>query len=620
MKFARLHLGMLVLGLTVQTVMTSSCHYDEEICETPVSRQCAPKILIKKGWLDLNIEEGVHVFMRPRIVNAGDILTDSIEHYRFLPVVVSERSWIFLGDWEPGANWGHPADWILIGIDTGSYQVISRNSYPLLNGVAIFSTDNEREHESYRLSGFSYEPTRWGLLPNSTTSNKAKVEKQFYSYLMNNEDVPFPVELPDPAPVNNHYPSDEDIDFSQYRKREGEFEFEFRRRVRGFLEELQTDAEVNAAFNNCGCNDADTEQKLALVINGGRMREGATQSAAAYYADQGYETQYLSPSGIGENRTTLPNIEEAFRALSAKITSCCDRVMVIVNAHGSPNGSIEMNPKQTRERHDGTTYEIGHPEGGTLWAPRFKDMLNTLRSCDVTVWIDSCFSGSHLERSLNQLTPEIASHGCMCRLVVVSSSARQISGQGALLGMIEDLGTMNFKEAFLEARHGMSGPSVPFDRTKRKYLQTMQVQSTPPVLCLDPDGDGVYTGTEIFDGTDINDPDSDDDGLNDGVEKGLGTDPLDKDTDNDGLDDGVEIWIGTDPNDSDTDGDGLNDQYEIFAGTDPHDTDTDDDGLIDGDEVYIYHTNPADADSDDDEFNDGTEIENGTDPNDPESY
>jgi uncharacterized repeat protein (TIGR02543 family) len=58
----------------------------------------------------------------------------------------------------------------------------------------------------------------------------------------------------------------------------------------------------------------------------------------------------------------------------------------------------------------------------------------------------------------------------------------------------------------------------------------------------------------------------------------------------------------------DSDGDGISDDNEYYYGTDPYNADSDGDGLNDGDEVYYYGTNPANSDSDYDELSDGDEI------------
>jgi 5-hydroxyisourate hydrolase-like protein (transthyretin family) len=62
------------------------------------------------------------------------------------------------------------------------------------------------------------------------------------------------------------------------------------------------------------------------------------------------------------------------------------------------------------------------------------------------------------------------------------------------------------------------------------------------------------------------------------------------------------------PYDYDSDGDGIYDDNEYSYGTDPYDYDTDNDGIGDGTEVYTYYTNPTMADSDGDGLTDGDEV------------
>jgi len=94
---------------------------------------------------------------------------------------------------------------------------------------------------------------------------------------------------------------------------------------------------------------------------------------------------------------------------------------------------------------------------------------------------------------------------------------------------------------------------------------------------------------DLWDWSDINNPDPDGDGLSNAEENSLGTDPNKWDTDGDGLADKFEFdsqdSLGTDPTKADTDGDGLSDGLEYRIGTKINAKDSDDDGLSDGEEV-----------------------------------
>ncbi len=113
-------------------------------------------------------------------------------------------------------------------------------------------------------------------------------------------------------------------------------------------------------------------------------------------------------------------------------------------------------------------------------------------------------------------------------------------------------------------------------------------------LVLADNGDGMATGTSLFDPTD-----SDGDSMGDNWETfyfgDLSRDGT-LDLDSDGLIDADEWTERTDPSGSDTDGDGLTDGQEIAANTDPRDTDSDDDSYSDSEEL-IAGTNPNDPGS-----------------------
>ena len=113
-------------------------------------------------------------------------------------------------------------------------------------------------------------------------------------------------------------------------------------------------------------------------------------------------------------------------------------------------------------------------------------------------------------------------------------------------------------------------------------------------LVLADNGDGMATGTSLFDPTD-----SDGDSMGDNWETfyfgDLSRDGT-LDLDSDGLIDADEWTERTDPTRGDTDGDGLTDGQEIAAGTDPRDTDSDDDSYSDSEEL-IAGTDPNDPGS-----------------------
>lgn len=140
----------------------------------------------------------------------------------------------------------------------------------------------------------------------------------------------------------------------------------------------------------------------------------------------------------------------------------------------------------------------------------------------------------------------------------------------------------------------------------------------------DTDGDGVVEGLALTRGTDYAD-------MNTDAARPVPfldqmADALDRDSDGDGLWDGEEVSDGTNPLDFDTDGDGGGDPYILMDGaevhiwgTDPNGTDSDDDGLSDYDEIYVYHTDPRSANTDGDYVGDYDEVTTwGSNPLDPD--
>jgi hypothetical protein len=509
-------------------------------------------------------------------------------------IEIAEESWLFFVDREPGAAFLHPTVFVLVGRDTETLQEYGRDAPPRVDGITLFATPEERENARLRIAGFPY----FDFSERSATT----------STLPTGVTLGAGVDIPDPIPVDNLRPSPAELDdlLGLYNPDRNETAEAFERRVEGYFERLQPEEIVDAELEKCRCAGA-TSNKLALLIDGGGFEEGESAPLAAHLRGQGFEVQYLAPDqpdtpGAENARTTIPAIDRAFENLAAQIEDCCDEILVILNGHGSPDGFFLANPQLTINVLDnqgeptGETKIVGDVNGGFLFTAALKAHLNTLRSCRTTVLIDSCFSGTHLEGGLNSITAEDAP-GCLCRTVMVSSSARQFSFGGALGELTETLTSGgSLADAYRAMRDKMSPPV----RDDRRHRQTPQVQSTACTLCEDADGDGIVTGEELADGfSDPTNPDTDGDGLLDGAEKTERTDPRNPDSDDDGLTDGEEVLThGTDPLDRDSDDDGLTDQNEIFLTTDPLDPDTDMGGVNDGEEV-LRGTNPLDPSDDD---------------------
>jgi hypothetical protein len=568
-------------------------------CAAPLSQDCAIARLIDEGWLadaarKLSNVHRWNVPLGPGVVLDEAFVLDPE------PVAIAEESWLFYVDREPGAGFQHLTVFLLVGRESGTVDDRGKNGPPRVDGVTLFSTREETDLAALRLPGFPYFDLSKGGTLAAALARPATDE----------------VPIPDPDPVNQLVPNPGELEevLEDYEPEKGESDEAFRDRVRGYLERLQAEETVDAQFDRCGCLGG-TPKRLALLINGGGFEDRSSPDLAALLRTPAFDvdTQHLAPDlpdepGAADALTTIPNIAKAFEQLAARIEGCCDEVLIVLSGHGSPDGLFLANPLITAPVLDaagnptGETRTTGHPGGGFLSTEALRGFLNTLRTCRTTVLIDSCFSGSHLERGLNAITQADAP-GCLCRTVAVSSSARQYSYSGAFDAFIEALGNgQSLREAYRTVRDLMA--TTP--HANRRHQQTFQVQSTASTLCEDPDGDGLLTGEELVDG--FSDPftrDTDDDGLSDGEEAALGTDPRNSDTDGDGLNDGDEVLKhGTDPRNPDTDGDGLNDQFEIFSMTNPLEPDTDMGGVGDGAEVLRLGTNPLDPADDAGVFSD----------------
>lgn len=507
-----------------------------------ISAECAHSILEENEWTGLAETTGAVVHHWPHLLKTNDRLESGIGKVD-PSITLSEPAWFYFIDLYPGALWNHPTIWIRVNSRTREVVADFRESYPVLNGVHLFSESKA---------------------PTLATSRQA-------------------LTFPAPSPIDAPVPADDDPRFAAVERWRGETDRMYLRRVKGMFEGQQSEAQMNGELAKCVVPVCEgTPKKLALVIEGGRLRERESiKSIVGFLRAQGFETRHLD-SGHAETAdrdaadqlTTLPNIARAFEWLAASVGGCCDEVVVVINAHGASDGEMEMNPRITLP-----DSVIGHAEGGMLTHAALKGYLNKIRSCRTKIYIDSCYSGSHLELGLNVI-PENYSGGCMCRTVAVSSSARQPSWSGSVSNFALNLVNTNgdFSEAWRLYRQSYTDDDLGGEKHR-----SPRVQATDCLLCEDRDEDGLIGGAETE--TNYSDPgkrDTDEDGLFDGAEKRFGSDPRKRDTDGDGLSDFDEFERGTRPDNRDTDADGLSDRNELFLELDPLDPDTDDDGSKDG--------------------------------------
>lgn len=574
-------------ALALTQCSSSSSDPAADACKAPLSRDCATRRLTHDGWLQAAEDQRANVFSWPEPIAAGSVIEEGLFR-EAEPLTVSSESWLYYVDLEPGALFGHPTQYLLVNRATGEISVYGRYAYPEVDGEAMFALPDAVADETLRPEGYP----RFGAgEPGASTSQALQIEP--------------------PTAVDTGVPKT--IDWSKHQKYKSEDDEMYQLRVRGELESFQSAATVKAELGKCVCA-TPAKKKVALVVNGGELPIAETNKLVEHLTKAKVPLRHLDPDApdtpdAAKAQTSLKSLAKAFEWLAGQVSDCCDEVLIYVTAHGSPRGSMAINPL-TRHK-DGTT--TGSKDGGSLSTKELEKLLDSVRSCRTKVVLHSCFGGAHLERGLNVIDASNR-EGCMCRTVAVGASARQSVAQyhgGFCVGALTS--QPSFDAAFEKYRD-----QVKAERDKWGPYQgraTPQVQSTDCVLCEDPDGDGLYTGDEWRD--DYSDPekkDSDGDGLDDAQEKQHGTNPNNADTDGDKLNDGEEVGVHkTDPKNADTDGDGANDKYELFAGTDPNKADSDGDGLNDWEEL-TGGTNPNNPDEDGDGLNDKEEKDFGSDP------
>ncbi len=544
--------------------------------EAVCSKDCAIAKIIQQGWLKKAQQKQSNIFVYPKLLQVGTKIEvgpfkEQAAHKLY------DKSWLFFADFHPGALYDHPTEFILVSQKTGQVHAIAKRGYPIVHGLHLFSSEDDERVKSFHPQGF----------PRFKRLQKISFPPLIRSSLVKSI-------TPQPAtPVNTGITN---IDWSQFPTPADEVESEWRRKILGRYEQHQSDDVMNSEMNKCGCEEG-TGKKIAVVIVGysKESEKGYKESVVDYVYQNGYEAIVRIPhyKGVTQDRgstTTRANVMAAFDEAVAKISGCCDEVLVVLSGHGSPGGSIDMNTTLRRPDPDnpGQTLTEGHPEGFYMSTSFMKEQLSKLKSCNVKVLISSCFAGKHLEKGLNDITAQ--DEGCMCRTVMTTSSARQVSylnDTGEIFDFMKDV-QGNIFDAFKKFKDEREAETQRW----RNRNQTPFVQSTDCILCEDPDEDGVRTGIELQDKSDPGNSDSDNDGLTDGMEKEFGSLPNNSDSDGDKLTDAEEFELGTKPRNPDSDGDGVNDKHEIFGGTDPLDPDTDHDGINDGDE-YAQGSSPT---------------------------
>lgn len=564
-------------------------------------------------------------FMEPIPYPAGDEIgifdlqeTDGVREEVTLP----KAYWVAYIDFAPNTPWEHPGIMVLVDAETYDTDYTEITTWPMHNGAGIWATLETRIQTDLWIYPTDEDLTRLEDLDMENETANLTVFRKTTNGIM-------PIAF---AADDDNNGIDDADDTAASEKQQFNEEVELIKKER----ELYGERTAADFASPCPVPNCETEgKKIALLIDGfdeEDVRHSGDPDKAkwrlkSFYEnlkDSGYDTTYVT-SAVGADKSDVPTdmdeddlrfttktaVIEAFEDAAAKIDGCCDEVIVVIMGHGSPDGLIDMNSSKRYEDYEWqkvydatlgknilkkikTGYHTsGNSAGGYFTTSDLRDLLNLLKTCQVYVFIESCYSGIHLEE--NAINGDLPSEGCLCRSVYTSSTKDRVS---YLTGF-----TYPIQQAFAAGKKVAEAMEAAAQFADKVLGDFPQAGFTSTTLCDDDDDDGLCNGKERERGMDPTSTDSDDDGILDAdewtydplISEGA-TNPTDPDTDDDKLTDGEEKEAGTNPFKTDTDADDLSDWHEVHGGTDPLNPDTDGDNCTDGAEIKDG-TNPRDAES-----------------------
>lgn len=537
-------------------------------------------------------------------------------------VILPKAYWVAYIDFAPDTPWEHPGIIVLVDAENYDTDYTEITTWPMHNGSGIWATLDTRIQTDLWIY-----PTDGDLARLEDPDMESAAANLTAFRKTTNGIMPIAFAADDD---NNGIDDADDTTASEQQQFNEEVELIKKER------ELYGGRTAEDFESPCPVPNCEAEgKKIALLIDGFdeediRHSSDPDQSKwrlKTFYEnlkDSGYDTTYVT-SAVGANKSDIPegmdetdlrfttkaSVIQAFEDAAAKIEGCCDEVIVVIMGHGSPDGLIDMNSSKRYEDYEwkkvyDTTlgksvlkkiktgyHTSGNSGGGYFTTNDLRDLLNLLKTCQVYVFIESCYSGIHLEE--NAINSDIPTEGCLCRAVYTSSTKDRVS---YLTGF-----TWPIQQAFAAGKKVAEAMEDAAEFADKNLGDFPQAGFTSTTLCDDDDNDGLCNGKELEREMDPTSTDSDDDGIPDPNEwtydpliSGGATNPTDPDTDDDKLTDGEEKEAGTNPFKTDTDEDDLSDWHEVHGGTDPLNPDTDGDGCTDGQEIKDG-TNPRDAES-----------------------
>ena len=296
----------------------------------------------------------------PVVIPQGATITDGMAD-DVAPITVTRPSWLFFVDVYPGALFEHPTQFVLVDQATNLATSYASLSYPVVSGVALFATPDQLSEPTLVVAGVA------------TLEAPATLHALGWS---------------PPTPVNTGYPTTPPP--STFERFSGETQPDFTRRYRGSLEAPQPLDVAQSELSNCpDCDGKAGGHRYALIVAGGQLSTTVPSELATFLRGQGWIVTYLAPAQADDPREMLPGFAQiatvpAVLGALADIGSkaqCCDEVFVVINAHGSPTGFLQLNPRQTIVP-DATqptiTKTIGDPGAGS--SPRAISRPRSTRS------------------------------------------------------------------------------------------------------------------------------------------------------------------------------------------------------------------------------------------------
>jgi len=368
-----------------------ACPETQETTQTftyPLSEEDALSIVVNEALAD-EIQE-YYIYLVFNQIVPGDVITTEMSTFDDFERDIDATYLLFFADIDPMALFGHPTKFVFVDINTGEYFVTDETWYPIVNGISYFPDIEDRMDTD----NIMY-PT------DVTFPEETEVMGKYESYSINYNSKPV-------------FLAGED--YGIYFK-------------------------AASARADIDCCDYVASKKLALIWNGDeegffqddakKVYDHITSEAGGSYPPGAvwYISPHTTKAGVDEtsNKETL---KKAFEEIGI-VAECCDEVFIYITSHGSRvpvnvyknkktgknwlySGAgnrpanmtgwefvetyddmfVKANAYKKKAKPDGTFEESGDKaKGGWIESNEIAAWLNNIKSCDVTLVFDLCYSG-----------------------------------------------------------------------------------------------------------------------------------------------------------------------------------------------------------------------------------